>query len=66
MKTKDKVEYWLKKHPYLRDNDNRKIIVPDAPLKNLLGVEEDQEVTYFNIQKFMNKHFVKDEELLNT
>jgi chromatin remodeling complex protein RSC6 len=50
----------------LRDNDNRKIIVPDAPLKNLLGVEEDQEVTYFNIQKFMNKHFVKDEELLNT
>jgi len=23
MKTKDKVKYWLKRHPELRDNDNR-------------------------------------------
>ena len=23
MKTKQKVEYWLKKNPFLRDNDNR-------------------------------------------
>ena len=50
----------------LRCNDNRKIIVPDTPLKKLLGIDEKQEVTYFNIQKFMNKHFVKGEEILNT
>ena len=34
-------------------------IVPDEKLKNLLGVEceEVNELTYFNIQKYMNKHF---------
>lgn len=52
---------------YIRDNnlqhkDNRKIIIPNTPLKELLGVKEDEEVTYFNIQKFMNKHFHKDIE----
>ena len=50
----------------LRCNDNRKIIVPDTPLKKLLGIDEKQEVTYFNLQKFMNRHFVKGEEILNT
>ena len=39
---------------------NRKIIKPDAPLKKLLGVQDNEEVTYFNLQKFMNKHFVKN------
>ena len=39
--------------------ENRKIIKPDKPLKKLLGVEDNEEVTYFNLQKFMNKHFVK-------
>lgn len=34
-------------------------IVPDEKLKNLLGIqcEEENELTYFNIQKYMNKHF---------
>ena len=34
-------------------------IVPDEKLKNLLGIEceEVNELTYFNIQKYMNKHF---------
>jgi chromatin remodeling complex protein RSC6 len=49
---------------YIKSNDlqwaeNRKIIKPDVPLKKLLGVEDKEEVTYFNLQKFMNKHFVK-------
>ena len=39
--------------------ENRKIIKPDERLKKLLGVEDNEEVTYFNLQKFMNKHFVK-------
>ena len=47
---------------YIKDNnlqnpDNRKIIKPDTQLKKLLGVEDTDEVTYFNLQKFMNKHF---------
>jgi chromatin remodeling complex protein RSC6 len=51
---------------YIKENklenvNNSKIITPDQKLKFLLGIEEEQEVTYFNIQKFMNKHFVKSE-----
>ena len=49
---------------YIKDNelqfaDNKKIIVPDDTLKSLLGVKEGDEVTYFNLQRLMNQHFVK-------
>ena len=44
----------------LENETNSKIITPDEKLKFLLGLEEGQELTYFNIQKFMNKHFVKN------
>ena len=46
----------------LQQEDNRKFISPDASLNKLLGVKEGDQVTYFNIQRYMNKHFVKDEE----
>ena len=50
---------------YIKENKlenelNRKIIMPDNKLKFLLGLEDGQELTFFNIQKYMNKHFVKD------
>ena len=49
---------------YIKDNGlqyagNKKIIVPDATLKKLLSVKEGEEVTYFNLQRLMNRHFVK-------
>ena len=49
---------------YIKDNSlqfqgNKKIIVPDATLKKLLSVKEGEEVTYLNLQRLMNKHFVK-------
>jgi len=49
---------------YIKENNlenasNRKIIIPDNKLKILLDIEEGQELTFFNIQKYMNKHFVK-------
>jgi len=47
----------------LENEKNSKIITPDNKLKFLLGLEEGQELTYFNIQKFMNKHFVKNVEV---
>jgi chromatin remodeling complex protein RSC6 len=47
----------------LEDVNNSKIITPDDKLKFLLGIEEGQELTYFNIQKYMNKHFVKNAEV---
>ena len=51
---------------YIKDNnlqwvENRKIIKPNTPLKNLLAVQPNEEVTYFNIQRFMNKHFIKEQ-----
>ena len=53
---------------YIKENKlenakNSKIISPDEKLKILLGLDDSQELTYFNIQKYMNKHFVKNEEL---
>ena len=51
---------------YIKDKDlqwkeNRKIIKPDIPLQTLLGNGED-EVTYFNLQRYMNKHFLKEKK----
>jgi chromatin remodeling complex protein RSC6 len=44
----------------LENTSNSKIISPDDKLKILLGLDDSQELTYFNIQKYMNKHFVKN------
>lgn len=43
----------------LKKEDNKKIINPDTKLKNLLGVNDNSEITFFNIQRYMNKHFIK-------
>lgn len=48
----------------LQNPENRKAILPDQPLQELLGVSEKDELTYFNIQKYMNKHFKKKTENL--
>lgn len=50
---------YIKEHK-LENTNNSKIITPDHTLKELLGIEDGQELTYFTIQKFMNKHFVKN------
>ena len=40
--------------------ENKKVIIPDATLKKLLEVKDGEEVTYFNLQGLMNKHFIKN------
>jgi len=50
---------------YVKDHNlqnpaNKKIIVPDANLKKLLK-NGNEEVTFFNLQKFMKVHYIKDE-----
>ena len=47
----------------LENTSNSKIISPDDKLKVLLGLDDSQELTYFNIQKYMNKHFIKNAEV---
>ena len=49
---------------YIKDNNlqfpqNRKVIKPDSSLKTLLALKEEEVVTYFNLQRYMNRHFVK-------
>lgn len=51
------------KEQKLQDPTNKKRILPDDKLKKLLGLESDDELTYFNIQKYMNKHFIKEKKL---
>lgn len=43
----------------LQNPKNRKYILPDGALKKLLGVGEDDKLSYFNLQKYMNQHFHK-------
>lgn len=46
----------------LQNPDNRKEITPDDKLRKLLGVGDSDEVTYFNLQKYMNRHFPSDKD----
>ena len=49
---------YIKKNK-LENNVNSQIIHPDQKLQNLLGITENEQLTYFNLQKHMNKHFIK-------
>jgi hypothetical protein len=39
---------------------NKHNITPDAPLRKLLQVPETEQLTYFNLQKYLNKHYIKE------
>lgn len=43
----------------LQKPDNKKHIQPDTKLTSLLGLQQDETLTFFNIQGYMNKHFQK-------
>jgi len=47
------------KEKNLQCEENKKIITPDESLRSLLSCGDD-EVNYFNLQKYMNKHFLKE------
>ena len=49
---------YIKEHQ-LQFAENKKVILPDTKLKTLLGVDDKTQVTYFNLQGLMNKHFVR-------
>ncbi len=55
--TKAIIDYISKNN--LQFSENKQIIIPDEKLKNLLGVNDGDKVTYFNLQQHMNKHFIK-------
>tara|TARA_A100001011_G_scaffold23678_1_gene23614 strand:- start:1281 stop:1934 length:654 start_codon:yes stop_codon:yes gene_type:complete len=43
----------------LQDKDNGRKINPDKALKTLLKVGDNDELTYFNLQRYMSPHFAK-------
>jgi chromatin remodeling complex protein RSC6 len=43
----------------LQDKDNGRIILADAKLKKLLNLNDSDELTYFNLQRYMKHHFIK-------
>ena len=51
---------------YIRANnlqrpDNGRFIVPDAKLTTLLKLSKEDELSYFNLQRYMKPHFIKAE-----
>jgi chromatin remodeling complex protein RSC6 len=65
--TKALVNYIKTNNLQEQTTDSKNKIVPDDKLKNLLGinVEETNELTYFSIQKYMNKHFISKNNISN-
>ena len=45
----------------LQDKDNGRKIIPDAKLSTLLKTQPSDDLTYFNLQRFMKHHFIKAE-----
>jgi chromatin remodeling complex protein RSC6 len=46
----------------LQNEDDKREIVPDTTLRSLLGLNEGQHVSYFELQRHMNRHFPKAEK----
>ena len=50
----------------LQDKSNGRKINPDEKLTQLLKIGKDDELTYFNLQRFMKGHFIKAEPVVAT
>ena len=49
---------YIRQHS-LQDKSNGRKINADKKLSTLLNLKKDDELTYFNLQKFMSHHFAK-------
>ena len=52
------VTAYIKNH-CLQNPENKRHIIPDQKLKKLLNSQTSDEVTYFNLQKYMKHHYPK-------
>ena len=44
----------------LQDPQNGRVINPDSKLRSLLAIGENDELSYFNLQKYMKPHFYRE------
>ena len=54
------INKYCKEHD-LQNKDDKRQIMADAPLRKLLKMKKDDELTFFNLQKFMKVHFPNKE-----
>ena len=52
------INSYIREHK-LQDKDNGRKIIPDKKLTGLLKIKKGEELTYFNLQKYMSPHFAK-------
>ena len=52
------INAYIRKHN-LQDKENGRKINPDSNLSKLLKLKADDELTYFNLQRYMSPHFAK-------
>ena len=49
----------------LQDKVNGRKIIADSKLATLLKLGSDDELTYFNLQRYMKHHFIKAEPVVS-
>ena len=57
------INKYIREHK-LQDPSNGRKILPDAKLRKLLSVPQNEELTYFNLQRYMSPHFPKSKKAL--
>ena len=57
------INQYIREHK-LQDPANGRRILPDNKLRKLLKVGQSDELTYFNLQRFMSPHFTKSKAAL--
>lgn len=55
------INAYIRKHN-LQDKTNGRKINPDSSLSKLLNLSESDELTYFNLQRYMSPHFAKSQK----
>lgn len=53
-----KINAYIKQHN-LNKPENKRFILPDAKLRKILGTKPDEEISYFQLQKYISRSFVK-------
>tara|TARA_B110000967_G_scaffold73422_1_gene75935 strand:+ start:1529 stop:2182 length:654 start_codon:yes stop_codon:yes gene_type:complete len=59
------INTYIREHK-LQDKDNGRKIIADKKLTSLLKLQKGDELTYFNLQKYMSPHFAKASDKLAT
>lgn len=57
------INHYIREHS-LQDKTNGRKIIPDDKLTTLLKLKEGDELTYFNLQRYMKHHFIKETPLV--